>query len=84
MSCLVTFILTVGVSQFNMDIVNESKLNENESNYRSEEKTEDSVVNVVNPLMHDSNYYYQSSSTNKDPNKTSVKLFVSPHGVPSN
>lgn len=74
MFCLFTFVLTVGVTQFNMSL---------DSNQKEFNMTEDVVVNVVNPIMQDTNYYYQSSEPNQDPNGTQVKLFVSPHGVPS-
>ncbi len=39
-------------------------------------------TNVSNPMMHDTNFYYQQTDGSNNPNKTSFPI-MSPHGVPS-
>ena len=81
----------MGVKRFNIGLNNNlnqqqpketKQMNENEPDeFRM---SDDVVVNVVNPLMQDTNYYYQSSSSNIDTKEAAhLRLFVSPHGTPS-
>jgi type IV secretory pathway VirB6-like protein len=83
----------MGVKRFNIGLnsnQNQNQQRQNESEKLNENEnvefkvTDDVVVNVVNPLMQDTNYYYQSSNSNVDPKATAqLRLFVAPHGAPS-
>ena len=81
----------MGVKRFSIGLnnnLNQQQPNETEQINGNEpdefRMTDDVVVNVVNPLMQDTNYYYQSSCSNVDTKEaTNLRLFVSPHGTPS-
>jgi hypothetical protein len=77
LSCLLLFCLTIGYKHFNLDL----KLNNNEQQQQQELNLseQNTITNMVNPLMQDTNYYYQSEQTEN----SNLKLFVSPHGAPS-
>ena len=88
----------MGVRRFNIDLNNNFNqqqhqqdqsqlrphLNKNGYDQDRLKMSDDAVVNVMNPLMQDTNFYYQSSnSSNVDPKVAQLRLFVSPHGTPS-